>query len=366
MSCFTGWGTGNRLMATLQEVCERLQRAGMPTSIDGDPSVNIERVNTLEDAGPSEISFLANPKYERCLKTTRAAAVILGEKVEVPPRLTVVRTPNPYAALRETILQLHGVRQHPSWNIHPMAVIAPGVRLGARPSIGPHVTIERDVHIGDDVVLYPGVYIGERCRLGDSVTLHPNVVLYEDTVLGHRVTIHAGSVVGEDGLGYAPANGDWLKIPQVGHVEIDDDAEIGSNCAIDRATLGRTWIGRGSKFSNLIAIGHGSKIGPSAMFVAQVGLAGSVNVGERVQMGGQVGVAGHLTIGDGARIGAKAGVLNDVDPGEYVLGQPAVKAAEARRAITLALKLPTLHQRIKSLEAEFERLREALQRRGTD
>src|SRR5262249_46304409 len=156
--------------------------------------------------------------------------------------------------------------------------------------------------------------------VGDNVTLYSNVVLYDDTILGNRVTIHAGTVIGEDGLGYAPYNGRWLKIPQIGCVEIGDDVEIGSNCSIDRATLGRTRIGAGVKFRNLIAVGHGTQSGDDCLFVAQVGLAGSVNVGKHVTMAGQAGVVGHIRVGDNATVGAKAGVTNNVADGETVLG----------------------------------------------
>ena len=185
-------------------------------------------------------------------------------------------------------------------------------------------------------------------------------MIYDGSILGNRVTIHAGSVIGEDGLGYAPIGETWHKIPQIGIVEIGDDVEIGANCSIDRATLGRTVISKGTKFSNLIAIGHGTKIGEHCMFVAQVGIAGSVNVGRHVTMAGKVGVAGHLTIGDNAQLGAMAGLMKDVPSGTTVLGSPAIPIKDALRSFSLVERLPDLYKQIKQLEAQVEALKKAL------
>ena len=192
------------------------------------------------------------------------------------------------------------------------------------------------------------------------MTLHANVVIYDGCEIGNKVEIHAGTVIGEDGLGYAPNGEKWAKFPHVGKVVIEDEVEIGANCTIDRAMLGRTVIGSCSKFSNLIAIGHGTRIGSNAMFVAHVGLAGSVVVGKNVKMGGQAGVIGHVTIGDNVNIGAKAGVVHDISPDEFVLGQPAIRATDAKRVISITQKLPDLKQRIRTLEAEVAEMRTLL------
>ena len=330
----------------------------MPTVIEGDPATRIVAVNTLADATSNELGFLANPRYIEQLGTTRAAAVVVDNDVEPPRRMTLLRTAEPYRAIREAIVVIHGFRRHPQWGIHPNAVVSPGSKIGKNANIGPCVTVEGGVVIGDDVVLYPGCYVGQGSRLGDKVTLHANVELYAESILGNRVEIHAGTVIGEDGLGYAPDGEKWAKFPHVGRVIIEDDVEIGANCTIDRAMLGHTTIGRGGKFSDLIAIGHGTKIGENAMFVAQVGLAGSVTVGKNVKMGGQAGVIGHVTIGDGVNVGAKAGVVDDVDPNEYVLGQPAIKASDAKRVFSITQKLPDLKQRVKTLETELAEIRE--------
>ncbi|MCG3138276.1 MAG: UDP-3-O-acylglucosamine N-acyltransferase [Phycisphaerae bacterium] len=342
---------------TLRQLSEHLAQQGMACQIEGTDDLPITAVNTLESAGPTEISFLANPRYERLMAETKAGAVIVNKKYEAPRTMRLVRTKDPYAALMASIVYIHGHRQHPQWGIHPQAIVSMTAQLGARANIGPGVTIESDVVIGDDAVIYPGCYIASGCRIGQRVLLYPNVIIYDFSQIGNEVTIHAGTVIGEDGLGYAPVQEQWFKIPQVGRVIIEDQVEIGANCTIDRATLGTTVIGRGSKFSNLIAIGHGTRVGENAMFVAQVGLAGSVQVGKNVQMGGQAGVVGHISIGDHAIIGAKAGVINDVPANEFVLGAPAIKGNDAKRVFMLTHKLPEMKQKIKVLEAEINALR---------
>ncbi|MBN1490152.1 MAG: UDP-3-O-(3-hydroxymyristoyl)glucosamine N-acyltransferase [Phycisphaerae bacterium] len=345
---------------TLGELAACLKSRGMPCRVEGDADASIRAVNTLEDAEPGEISFLANPKYARTVGETRATAVVVGEDFEPPRPMNLLRTKDPYAAVTVLIVEIHGYRRHPKWGLHPGATIADGARIGPNANIGPGVYIDTDVEIGARATIYPHCYVARGSRIGDDVVLYPNVAIYDDTILGHRVTIHAGSIIGEDGLGYAPVNNKWLKIPQVGRVVVADDVEIGANCTIDRATLGRTVVGAGTKFSNLIAIGHGTKIGEDCMLVAQVGVAGSVTVGRHVTMAGQVGVVGHVTIGDDVTVGAKAGVTNNVETGITVLGQPAVPIQDARRQLMLVQRLPTMKRQIKKLEEELKALRQQL------
>lgn len=336
-----------------------IEKHGMTPELVGDADRIIHAVNTLDDAGEGEVSFLSNPKYQKALSETKASAVVLKPGIEAPEGLGLIRVVDPYAAITAVIVELHGYRKHrrvaPS---HTCTHIAETASIGENATIHPGVAIDEDATIGDNAVIYPGCYIGSRCRIGDNVLLYPNVVVYDDTIMGDRVTIHAGTVVGEDGLGYAPVGEKWVKMPQIGHVEIGDDVEIGACCTIDRATVGKTVIGSGTKFSNLIAIGHGAKIDENCMFVAQVGLAGSVDVGKHVTMAGQAGVVGHIRIGDNATIGAKAGVVNTVPDGQTVLGQPAIPIADMKRRFAHIAKLPELRQTVKALEkriAELER-----------
>ena len=345
-------------MLTLSELADFITSKGIPCTVEGDGGVSISAVATLEDAGEGQISFLSNPKYEPQLATTRASAVFVRPELKPPRPMTLVRTADPYAAVTAAIVRLHGYREHPHWGVSPQAFIHPTAKIGANANIAPGVHIARDVVIGDDAVIYPGVYIARRCKIGNAVTLFPNVVIYEDSVLGDRVVVHAGTVIGEDGLGYAPVNDKWVKIPQIGNVVIGDDVEIGANCTIDRATLGSTVIGSGTKFSNLIAIGHGTKIGDDCLFVAQVGIAGSVNVGRHVTMAGQAGVVGHITIGDNVTVGAKAGVTNSIEEGMTVLGAPAVPIQECKRQVAAMQKLPQMKKEILRLRNDVQRLLE--------
>ena len=342
----------------LSTLAEHLSGIGMPCEVHGDADREVVAVSTLEDAGADEIGFLANPKYEAALKSTAAAAVIVSSDQKVPAGLAVLRVPEPYAAVTAVIVHIHGYRHHKPVGVSDRAVVDPAATVGKNADIHPTVTIAAGATIGRNVYIYPGVYIGENCRLGDDCVLYPNVVIYDNTILGDRVTVHAGSVIGEDGLGYAPVGEKWRKIPQVGIVEIGDDVEIGANCAIDRATLGRTVIAAGTKFSNLVAIGHGTKIGENCMFVAQVGVAGSVTVGKHVTMAGKVGVAGHLEIGDYAELSAMCGVMKNVPPKTRVAGVPAVPSKHFMRAVSIMERLPQMAREIKQLQAELDRLKQ--------
>lgn len=344
----------------LAALAEFLGTVGMPCTVEGDGKRTVAGVATLEDAGPEEISFLANPKYESALATTSAGAVIVSTDQRVPDGMDVLRSADPYAAVTAVMVRIYGHRTHRKVGVSPKAAIAPNVVVGENANIHVGVTIEAGTRIGRNVVLYPGVYIAEDCRLGDDCLFHPNVVLYPGSILGDRVTLHAGTVIGEDGLGYAPVGEKWHKIPQIGIVEIGNDVEIGANCTIDRATLGRTVIADGTKFSNLIAIGHGAKIGENCMFVAQVGIAGSVTVEDHVTMAGKVGVAGHLTIGDHAEIGAMAGVMKNVPSGTRMAGLPAIPIKDALRSFSMVERLPNMHKQIRHLENELKQLRQAL------
>ncbi|MGZ8975727.1 UDP-3-O-(3-hydroxymyristoyl)glucosamine N-acyltransferase, partial [Methylomagnum sp.] len=312
-------------------------------------------------AGEGELGFLSNIKYRQQLLETKASAAIIGPDEPAPEHLAVLRCPDPYGAVAAAILRIHGVRKHPQWGLSPRADVDPSVRVGDNANIAPGVTIDAEVVIGANATIYPGGYIGRGAVIGDDVTLYPNVVVYDGSKLGHRVTLHAGTVIGQDGLGYAPVDGRWMKIPQAGWAVVEDDVEMGANCAIDRATLGQTQIGTGTKFSDAVVIGHGTKVGKNGMFVAQTGLAGSVMVGDNVTMGGQVGVAGHLTIGDNVVIGAKSGVWSDIPANERYFGIPAFKWKAFWRQVAAVKELPDLIKKLRRLEKEVETLRAKLE-----
>lgn len=342
----------------LHKIGEFLRDRGIDSTIEGDPQTVIERVAGLETAGAGDISFVSNPKYIRKLQSTKAGAVLVSQSMSVPAHVAALRVEDAYYALPAVIELLQGLREHPMTGIDERATIHAGARIGANARIGAWVTIEDDVVIGDNAVIYPGCYVGRSCRVGDDVLLFANVVLYDNTVVGDRVTVHSGSVIGNDGFGYATYKGVHHKIPQVGNVVLEDDVEIGSNCSIDRATLDSTVIGAGTKFSNLIAIGHGTQLGEHCLLVAQVGVAGTVKTGHHLTLGGQVGVAGHISIGNYVTAGAKAGIANDVKDGQVVLGQPARPISQAKREVAALQKLPELRKQIRRMERELADLRQ--------
>jgi UDP-3-O-[3-hydroxymyristoyl] glucosamine N-acyltransferase len=297
----------------------------------GDKSLDVTSVATLDDANPGQLSFVANPKYARQLETTRATAVVVGLNVH-SDRVALLRTKDPYYAYSQAIVALHGHRKHPHQGIHPKA------------------SIEPTATIGEGTVIYPGVYVGAHAKVGRNCILYPNVVVYESCTLGDRVTVHGGTVIGQDGFGYATHGGVHHKIPMVGNVVIEDDVEIGANCTIDRATLGSTIIGKGTKIGNLNNVAHNTRIGANGLLVGGIHIAGSVTIGQRAVIAGQVGIAGHLKIGDGVTIGAQAGVISDVPDQSTILGVPAMPASQARRVYSVFTQLPELLDRIKRLE----------------
>ncbi len=336
-------------------------------TLEGDDERVVRGPAALDAAGPEEFSFLANERYVKQVAETRAAAVIVAADFDAPAAegVALIRCEDPYFAYRQAMVAFCGFREPPFEGVDARACIHGAAELAEDITVGPFATVERGARIGPRTVLYPGAYVGPDCRVGADCTLYPNVVLYDHTVLGDRVTVHAGSSVGQDGFGYAThAGGDGVvrheKIPQAGWVELEDDVEIGANCAIDRATMGPTVVGAGTKFSNLVAIGHGTKLGRHCLLVAQAGLAGSVTVGDYCAFAGQCGVVGHIRIGSGARIGAQAGVTNDVPPGQEMLSSPAIPLADARRSMVAFAKLPELRRAVKALTDEVERLKRLL------
>ncbi|MHC4562654.1 MAG: UDP-3-O-(3-hydroxymyristoyl)glucosamine N-acyltransferase [Planctomycetota bacterium] len=337
---------------TLHELARQIEGR-----LDGgaDRNVTVTGAAGLGTAGPSEISFLANDKYLRHMADAKAAAVIVTEDYDGPGE-SLIRCADPYFAFRQAMIELYGFRTHPFDGIDERAAIHPEATVADSARIGPNVTVERGATVGENTVLYPGVYVGEQARVGDDCILYANVTLYDHCVLHNRVTVHANSSIGQDGFGYATHAGRHEKIPAVGCVELEDDVEIGACCSIDRATLGATIIGAGTKFSNHVSIGHGTKMGQHCLMVAQSGIAGSTMVGDYCVFAAQCGVVGHIRIGDGAQIGAQSGVVRDVEPGEKVLGSPHFPLQLMRRIYGTFGKLPEMRQSIKKLNHQVGRL----------
>ncbi len=334
--------------------------------LEGDGTREIRGVAAIDQAGPADLTFLANPRYERHMATTQAGAVVVSPKYAGPAPVPLIRAGDPYFAFRQAVVKLYGFRKKPFMGVHRRSYVDQRAELGENVVVAAFATICEGAVIGDNTVLYPGVFIGPHTRVGRDCVLHPNVVVYERCVLGDRVTVHANTVIGEDGFGYATHNGVHHKIPHVGHVEIENDVEIGANCAIDRAAVGVTRVGLGSKFSNLIAIGHGSSVGRHNLLVAQVGLAGSVTAGDYCVFAGQAGVAGHLTIGDRVRVGAQAGVHQAVPSDTEVLGSPAQPLAQARRSLIAGMQLPELRNQVRQMARELDKLKALARQAGLD
>lgn len=321
----------------------------------GDGEIEITGVAGIEQAGPTELTFLANPKYAPKVRHTRAAAILVSEPVRDHPIASLV-SQNPYLDFARA-LELFYQPPAPAPGIHPLASIAPSARLGENCYVGPFAVIGEDVIIGRNARIYPHVVIYQGARIGDDFCAHSHAVVREFCRIGNRVTLGNGVVVGGDGFGFAHrADGTHYKIVQSGITVIEDDVEIQSLCSIDRATVGETRVRRGAKIDSLVQVGHACVVGENAILCAQVGLAGSTVLERNVVMAGQAGAAGHLTIHEGAVVYAQAGVGGDVPPGASVAGSPAFDAAQWRRAVTAFPKLPELLRTVRELKKKVEEL----------
>lgn len=319
----------------------------------------------IQTAGPTDLAFVANRRYLRHLSTTRAGAVLVGEDVSCPADLPHIVCADPYFAFRNALIALVGFRQHPDagefvaleprQTTGPLIAIHPMAAVHATASVHPFVTVSRGAAIGARTVLYPGVFIGPDAVIGADCVLFPNVTVYDGCRLGDRVTLHAGTVIGQDGFGYATHAGAHHKIPQSGTVVVEDDVEMGAGCAVERAAIGETRIGAGTKFADLISIGHGTTIGRHCLLVSLVGISGSVEIGNYVVLGGQVGVTGHLRIGDGVQAAGRSAIATDIEPGRKVGGAPAIDLDQSKRNLLAARDLYGLAKRVRQLERRIER-----------
>jgi UDP-3-O-[3-hydroxymyristoyl] glucosamine N-acyltransferase len=326
--------------------------------VAGDPAVRVRGVNGIAEAGPGELTFLANPRYAPLLASTKASAAVVAEGVPCPVPSIVVR--NPDLAFARAAERLAGAPWRPPAGVHPGAVVARDASIGRDVSIGAACVVEPGASIGDRTVLYPQVYVGPGARIGPDSLLWPQVVVRERCELGARVVVHSGTVVGSDGFGYATDGGVHHKIPQLGTVVVGDDVEIGANVAVDRARFGATVIGRGTKIDNLVQIAHNVRIGEACLIVAQVGISGSTTLGNQVILGGQAGIAGHLEIGDRSIVTAQAGLGKDLPPGSVVSGEHAQDAKKHMRKLAALSKLPDALVELRELRKEVEALRKKL------
>ncbi|HVX49407.1 MAG TPA: UDP-3-O-(3-hydroxymyristoyl)glucosamine N-acyltransferase [Chitinophagaceae bacterium] len=328
--------------------------------VEGDASASVGSFGKIEEAQAGQLAFLANPKYEEHLYTTRASVVIINNTLDLkqPVNAAIIRVPDAYTAFA-TLLhkyqemmtqQLHGIQQP--------AFIHESAKLGSNVFVAAFTYIAENVQVGNNVKLFPGVYLGANVKIGDNTILHAGVKVYNDCVIGSNVAIHAGTVIGSDGFGYAPqADSTYKKVPQIGNVVIEDNVEIGANTAIDRATMGSTIIKAGAKLDNLIQVAHNVEIGNNTVIAAQAGVSGSTKVGSNVMIGGQAGIVGHIQIAGGSKINAQSGVSKSIKtPGAAVTGSPAFEYAAALRSQALNRNLPEMEKRISELEKLVQQL----------
>ncbi len=322
-------------------------------TVEGDGETEITGAAGLDEANSGHVTFLANPKYTPRVNTTKASAIYLSEAAPIEREISILRAKDPYLAYTRALRLFHPEPQvdaqvHPSAVIDPSATVAQNVWIGACSVIGPRSRIEEGARI------YPNVTIYEEVRIGRDSIIHSGAVVRERSQIGERVIIHNNVVVGCDGFGYAKdENRSWLKIPQTGRVVIEDDVEIGAGTTIDRASVGESRIGRGSKIDNLVQIGHSCTIGEDTLLCAQVGLAGSSHIGSRVILAGQAGVAGHLTIGDDVVLTAKSATSHDVPAGKVISGIPAFDNKDWLRSTAAFRRLGEMQRRLRELERKL-------------
>jgi len=328
--------------------------------LDGPPDLEITGVSGIEHAGPGQLTFLANRKYFALLKTTRASAVLVEDNVSVErdasqPSLAALRCANPYLAFAKAIELFY---QPPRYapGIHATAIIANTAKIGPGAHIGPYCYIDEEAEIGSNAVLHSFVSVYRGAKIGDDFFAHAHAVVREFCCIGNRVILQNGVIIGGDGLGFAKQkDGGWYKMAQSGPAVLEDDVEVQANACVDRATVGETRIGRGTKLDDLVLIGHASHVGSNSMLCGQVGLAGSTRIGDKCILAGQVGTAGHLTVGDGTIITAQSGVPNDVPAHALYSGYPAVDNRQWLKMMAALNLLPELQKRVRELEAQLER-----------
>lgn len=327
--------------------------------VEGDPNASVASFGKIEEASEGQLSFLANPKYEDYLYTTKASVLIINEAYELkqPVATTLIRVKDAYTAFATLLAKYQEIMQQQMTGVQEPSYISKTATYGQHVFIGAFAYLGENVKIGNNTKIYPQVYIGDNVTIGDNCIVHPGVRIYHDCKVGNHSTIHAGTIIGSDGFGFAPqADGSFKKVPQIGNVVIEDHVEIGSNTTIDRATIGSTIIRSGAKLDNLIQIAHNVEIGNSSVIAAQAGISGSTKIGKGVMIGGQAGIVGHIQLGDGAKVNAQSGVSKSIEAGKAVTGSPAYDYTSALRSQAVTRRLPELEKRVKELEALMARI----------
>jgi UDP-3-O-[3-hydroxymyristoyl] glucosamine N-acyltransferase len=326
----------------------------------GDAGLLIHGLNGLAEACPGDVSFYGNTKYRQQYEATRASAVLVGADAPAREGVALIRVSNPHLAFAR-LLKLFHPQERPAAGVSPHAHVHPQAQVHPEATVMAGATVAKGACVGARSVLYPGTFVGEDARIGEDCLLHPSVTVRERCQVGSRVVLHASCVVGADGFGFAfDAEGEGgpehFKIPQTGIVRIEDDVEVGACTCIDRATIGETVIGRGTKIDNLVQIAHNVKVGPLTLICAQAGVSGSAELGTGVVLAGQVGVVGHIRVGDLAKVGAQSGVAHDVPDGQVVSGSPAIPHREWLKASAAVGQLGELLKEVRALRRRVEML----------
>ena len=321
-------------------------------TVEGDESVKINAFAKIEEGHSGAISFLANPKYTHFIYDTRSSAVLVSNDfvAEKPVSATLIRVDDPYATVARLLSMVDQMMNPPRRGVEQPCFIAEGVEVPEDAYVGAFAYIGKGASIGAGAQIYPQAYIGDGVRVGDNTIIYAGAKIYRGCRIGNRCIIHSGAVIGADGFGFAPTDHGYEKIPQTGNVDIADDVEIGANTTVDRATMGSTRIGRGTKLDNLIQVAHNVEIGTDTVMAAQSGIAGSAKLGSRCMVGGQVGIAGHISVGDRVEIGAQSGIPHNVADGSRLMGYPAVPAGDFMRQMVYVKRLGEAFARLSALE----------------
>ncbi len=329
-------------------------------TVEGNPEAVITTYSKIEEATEGALSFIANPKYAHFLSTTKATAVLVAQdfEAEQPHSATLIRVADPYATLAQLLNYVDSMHHPKRSGVEQGAVIAEGVELPADVYVGALTYIAKGVAIGAGTEIDPQCHIGQNVTIGKNCIIHAGVKIEHDCVIGDYCIIQPGAVIGGDGFGFAPHDGHYEKIAQVGNVVLEDYVEVGANTTIDRATMGSTVIRRGVKLDNLIQVAHNVEIGENTVMAAQVGVAGSTKIGKNNMVGGQVGFAGHIHVGDGNQFGAQSGVPNSVGDANRLIGSPAIRDLDFARQVVYLKRMADLIKRVNELENEIKKLKQ--------
>ena len=330
--------------------------------VEGNADTAVASFGKIEEAQKGQLAFLANPKYEEYLYSTKASIIIINESLEIKQKIeaTLIKVPDAYTAFATLLDRYQQIQRQQLTGIQQPVYIAATAKVGENVYIGAFAYLGENVVVADGAKIYPNAYLGNNVTIGENTIIHPGVKIYHDCIIGKNVSIHAGTVIGSDGFGFAPqADGTLKKVPQIGNVIIEDGVEIGANTTIDRATIGSTLIKSGAKLDNLLQIAHNVEVGNNTVIAALSGISGSTKVGNNVMIGGQVGIVGHIKIADGTKINAQSGVSKSIKtPNSAVTGSPAFDYTAALRSQAASRNLPSLEKRVLELEKMLKEMME--------